>query len=100
MILLHPKLIPFEYDDEIRRHFSAHALEHFDIFCENDRTGIFLAECGYGIAIMPEFCIPEDLRNVQVHPFESRRFALEYGLAAAKDLQKPGLQFLVENLHC
>lgn len=100
LILLHPKLIPFEYDDEIRRRFSAHALEHFDIFCENDRTAIFLAECGYGIAIMPEFCIPENLRDVQVHPFENLRFTFEYGLAVAKDLKKPGLRFLAENLHC
>lgn len=96
--MLHPKLIPFEYDDEIRKRFSAHSLEHFDIFCENDRAGIFLAECGYGISVMPEFCIPEGLDSVLVQPFEGQNFTLEYGIAYAKDTPKAGLRFLVENL--
>lgn len=99
LILLHPKLVPFENKDEIRAQFSAHGLEHFDILCENDRTGIFLAECGYGVCIVPEFCIPDTVQGVNIYPFEQRRYTFEYGMAFSKDMRKAGLQFLAKHLH-
>lgn len=80
LITLHPKIVPFDYANKMREKMIDHGLTHLDIHCENDQSGILLAECGYGIAIFPEFCIPALSRQLVKRPFEKEHFSLEYGL--------------------
>lgn len=80
IITLHPKSIPFEYPDQLREQIMEHNFTHFDIHCENDQAGILLAECGYGVVIFPELCIPDLPDCLEKRPFEKSRFCLDYGL--------------------
>lgn len=80
LITMHPKSIPFEYPNKIRDSIFEHGLTHLDIHCENDQSALLLAECGFGIAILPEFYIPQRLSPLVKIPFEKDSFILEYGI--------------------
>lgn len=80
LITLHPKLIPFEYSDELRNILFEHRSRHLDIHCENSQAGILMAECGFGIAIFPEFCIPKLPDSMVKIPFEKNTFSIKYGI--------------------
>lgn len=103
LITLHPKLIPFEYSDELRNMLFAHRSRHLDIHCENDQSGILLAECGFGIAIFPQFCIPQLPENLVKIPFEKKAFSIKYGITYHKKMKnqciKDFLDILKSNSH-
>ncbi|HIZ47940.1 MAG TPA: LysR family transcriptional regulator [Candidatus Gemmiger excrementavium] len=84
VLTLHPKLVPFEQTNRLRDWIIEHSLNHMDIHCENDRAGILLAQCGYGVALFPEF-YAQDLPDTMVRrPFEPESAPLPYGLACRK----------------
>lgn len=85
LIVLHPKFIPFEYSDGMRDRIMTHGATHLDIPCENDQAGIFLAECGFGTVIFPEFCIPPLPDTLTMRPFEKNAFFLDYGITYHKN---------------
>lgn len=63
LIILHPKMIPFKYGSEVQENIRRRSTDHLDIVCENDQAGIAMAAAGYGIAILPDFCIPKDVNH-------------------------------------
>lgn len=85
IITLHPKLVPFEYPNRIRDKILNHGMNHLDIHCENDQSGILYASCGYGIAILPEICVADIPDTLVKRPFEPESFSLEYGVACPAD---------------
>lgn len=86
LITLHPKTIPFEYADRMRDSIIRHGFTHVDIYCENDQACIFLAECGFGAAILPDFCIPPLPPELIKIPFEKDSLFMEYGITYRSDL--------------
>lgn len=87
LITLHPKLVPFEYSNEMRNMLFEHRIRHLDIHCENDQAGILMAECGFGIAVFPEFCIPELPESMIKIPFEKNSFSIKYGITYHKKVK-------------
>lgn len=87
LITLHPKLVPFEYSNEMRNMLFEHRIHHLDIHCENDQAGILMAECGFGIAVFPEFCIPELPESMIKIPFEKNSFSIKYGITYHKKVK-------------
>lgn len=84
VLTLHPKLVPFEQTNRLRDWIIEHSLNHMDIHCENDRAGILLAQCGYGVALFPEF-YAADLPDTLVRRlFEPDGGTLDYGVACRK----------------
>lgn len=81
LIVLHPKMIPFKYGNEVGEQIQRHAEKHLDIFCENDQVGIAMALAGYGVAILPEFCIPQELMHSNVKNLKlCENEEMEYGV--------------------
>lgn len=87
LITLHPKLVPFEYSNEMRNMLFEHRIHHLDIHCENNQAGILMAECGFGIAVFPEFCIPELPESMIKIPFEKNSFSIKYGITYHKKVK-------------
>ena len=84
ILTLHPKMVPFEQSNRLRDWIIDHGLNHMDIHCESDRAGILLAECGYGVALFPEF-YTVDLPDTMVRrPFEPSCTPLSFGIACHK----------------
>ncbi len=84
ILTLHPKMVPFEQSNRLRDWIIEHSLNHLDIHCESDRAGILLAECGYGVALFPEF-YTVDLPDTMVRlPFEPDCAPLTFGVACRK----------------
>lgn len=84
ILTLHPKMVPFEHSSRMRDWIIDHGLNHMDIHCESDRAGILLAECGYGVALFPEF-YTVDLPDTMVRrPFEPSCTPLSFGIACHK----------------
>lgn len=55
-----------------------------DIHCESDRAGILLAECGYGVALFPEFYTQDLPATLVRRPFEPGSSGLTFGVACRK----------------
>lgn len=84
ILTLQPKMVPFEGSGRLRDWIIDHGLNHMDIHCESDRSGILLAECGYGVALFPEF-YTQDLPDTLVRrPFEPGGGTLTFGVACRK----------------
>ena len=84
ILTLHPRMVPFEQSSRLRDWIIAHGQNQMDIHCESDRAGILLAECGYGVAIFPEF-YTEDLPDTLVRrPFAPDCPPVPFGLACRK----------------
>lgn len=98
LITLHPKLIPFEYSDELRNMLFEHRISHLDIHCENDQAGILMAECGFGIAVFPEFCIPKLPDSMIKIPFEKNSFSIKYGITYHKKIKNQCVKDFLEIL--
>lgn len=84
ILTLHPKMVPFDHSGKLRDWIMNHGQNHMDIHCESDRAGILLAECGYGVALFPEF-YTDDLPDTLVRrPFEPDCTPLAFGIACHK----------------
>ena len=84
ILTLHPRMVPFEQSSRLRDWIIAHGQNQMDIHCESDRAGILLAECGYGVAVFPEF-YTEDLPDTLVRrPFAPDCPPVPFGLACRK----------------
>lgn len=95
LITLHPRFIPFQYGNRLQEQLSIHAQAHFNLMCENDQAGILLASSGYGIAILPEFCIPSYLNDLSILPIEEET-TIDYGIAYRKDVKETFIKFFIE----
>lgn len=84
ILTLQPKMVPFEGSGRLRDWVIDHGLNHMDIHCESDRSGILLAECGYGVALFPEFYTQELPDTLVRRPFEPGGGTLTFGVACRK----------------
>lgn len=99
LITLHPKFVPFQYGNKLQEKITLHSLSHFNIACENDQAGILLAKSGYGIAILPEFCIPANSKNLITLPIANEDYKIDYGIAYHKNLKVDYIKYFISNFH-
>lgn len=95
LITLHPKYIPFQYGNKLQEKITLHSQSHFHISCENDQVGILLAKCGYGVAIFPEFCIPDNSNHLIAIPLEDEKCNIDYGIAYHKNTKIDYIRYLI-----
>lgn len=97
LITLHPRFIPFQYGNRLQEKLTIHAQSHTHIKCENDQAALLLASSGYGIAILPEFCLPKPLNNLISIPI-TEETTIEYGIAYRKNIREPFIKYFVKNV--
>ena len=95
-ILMHPKLVPAQLGNKMSAKLLPNSAEHFNILCENDQTGVLLARCGYGVAVMPELCLPMKLDGLNVIPVDDPSVNIEYGLAYHRNVKNDYLREFVK----
>ncbi|MEI3580541.1 MAG: substrate-binding domain-containing protein [Acutalibacteraceae bacterium] len=59
MIRMGNAYVPFNTGNPLTRLVQLHELSNRDIYCDDDRMMMSLAKAGYGIAVLPGYCIPE-----------------------------------------
>lgn len=81
-IVLHPKLIPYRYGNRTQEKIQKRSQTQRDIMCENDQAGLAMAAAGYGVSILPEFCIPRkiDTYGLVKIPLKENE-DIEYGIS-------------------
>lgn len=83
LLLLNQRLIPFTQGNLLQEKLVLHSQDNYHFICENSQTSELLAQCGYGIAILPEFCIDTTLDNCRILPITDQR-EIQYGIAYNK----------------
>ena len=84
LITLHPKFIPFQVSNALQKEILVYLQSNPGIRCEDDQEAITLAQAGYGIAILPGFCLPPDgLPGLTVMPVQAGK-EIDYGFVYAK----------------
>lgn len=78
LITLPPKCIPFIRGNKFQEFLALHSQDHIHVVSENEGESILLVKCGYGIALLPGFAIPED-EELACVPMENTE-NIEYGL--------------------
>ncbi|MGO1044815.1 LysR family transcriptional regulator [Clostridioides difficile] len=99
LIILNPKFIPFQHGNILQEKIALHSQNHFNIVCENDQASILLANCGYGIAILPEHCIPTESDGFIIRPIIEEAI-IEYGIAYQKNVKEKYIRFFIDNFTC
>lgn len=99
LITLHPKFIPFQYGNRLQEKITLHSQSHFNIACENDQTCILLAKCGYGIAILPEFCISTIYSSLIKLPIADEKYITDYGIAYQKNTKIDNIKYFINNFY-
>lgn len=94
LLVLHPKLIPFSYENAMQEKISLHTKTHPDIFCENISSCLLLAKSGYGTAILPAFYIPPVLEDAVKIPLKEHG-SIQYGIAYHSKRREPYLRRFV-----
>lgn len=97
LITLHPKFIPFQYGNKLQEKIALHSQSHFNITCENDQAGILLAKSGYGVAILPEFCIPANAKDLITLPMANGDYRIDYGIAYHKAPKIDYIRYFINN---
>lgn len=64
LITLHQRLLPFRGNDKFQQQVMTYIHSHIHLSCENDRAALLLAQCGYGVAMLPEFYLPLQLNEL------------------------------------
>lgn len=98
LITLYPKFIPFQYGNKLQEKIMLHSQAHFTIVCENDQAAVLLAKCGYGIAILPEFCIPFAEHDLYALPISNGAYRMDYGIAYHKNTKTEYVSYLVNRM--
>ena len=94
LITLNPKFIPFQHGNVLQAKIALHSQDNFNIVCENDQASILLAKSGYGVAILPEHCIPENIKDVKISPIEEQN-PIEYGIAYQKKSKEKYIKYFL-----
>jgi DNA-binding transcriptional LysR family regulator len=96
LITLHPDLIPFQYKDKVQQKLTFHSQQHLGFICENDQVGILLAKSGYGIAILPAYCISADIKDIIAIPIQEQE-TMEYGIAYQSKPKEKYIKYFIDN---
>ncbi len=81
LITLHPKVIPYQYGNRLQEKIRLYNQKHVHTMAESDSEAVLLAKSGYGIAILPEFSIPDAIPGLTSIPINEGE-SMEYGIAA------------------
>ena len=79
LITLPPKNVPFIKGNQFQEALALHAQDHMHIVSENENESVLLAKCGYGIALLPGFLLPQNDDVVVCIPIDHTK-NIEYGL--------------------
>lgn len=96
LIILRPKLIPFQYGNKLQEKITLHSQHHFNMMCENDQEAMLLVRSGYGVAILPEFCISANMVGLAVIPIEGPK-EMDYGIAYYNKPKENHIRCFIEN---
>ena len=93
LIRMNNSFVPFNTGNPLTRLIEVHGLQGRDIHCDDDRLMMSLAKAGYGVAILPGYCIPSyaeqiGLRCITIE--ESQK--LVYGAAVHRGREKKSLE--------
>ena len=77
LITLPPRCVPFEKGNKFQEYLALHAQDHIHIVSEDEAESVLLAKCGYGMALLPGFVIPDDKEVVCVPVADTKN--IEYG---------------------
>lgn len=78
-----PKMVPFDIEnpviDKLNHHFSV----HHDRMIDNESDGFPLVQAGYGIMVIPEYCVPLDvdilgIKAVPITDFQKFSYGMIY----------------------
>lgn len=97
LITLHPKFVPFQYGNKLQEKIALHSQSHFNIVCENDQAGILLAKSGYGVAILPGFCIPANSKDLITLPIANEDYRMDYGIAYQKNPKVDYIKYFINH---
>ena len=81
LITLHPRFIPFHSGNILQEYLALHSQAHADIICENDAVSILMAQCGYGVSVLPGYYIPAALKDLAAIPIidsEPKDYGITY----------------------
>lgn len=78
-ITLPPRCVPFESGNKLQESLTLHGQNHMHIISEGEQESILLAKCGYGIALLPGFCIPKEETGIVTIPITGTK-NIEYGV--------------------
>ncbi|GAU75606.1 LysR family transcriptional regulator [Fusibacter sp. 3D3] len=95
LIRLSPRLIPNQYKAKPHENLILDFQDELGFICENDQVAILLAKADYGIAILPEFCIPIDTKDIVIIPIQEQVTA-EYGIAYQSKPKEKYIQYFIE----
>lgn len=95
-----PKFLPFQSGNQLQEKIILHSQSHFNLMCENDQAAVLLARCGYGVAILPEFFIPQQSDELIVLPLAGEEDTMDYGIAYHKSKETDWVKYLVRNFCC
>lgn len=79
LITLPPRCIPFQKGNQFQEYLTLHAQDHAHIVSEGEAESILLVKCGYGIALLPGFLIPDDETVVAIPVADTMN--IEYGFS-------------------
>lgn len=91
--------VPFQYGNKLQEKIALHSQSHFNITCENDQAAILLAKSGYGVAILPEFCIPANSKDLITLPIANEDYRIDYGIAYHKAPKIDYIKYFINNFH-
>lgn len=97
LITLNSKFIPFKQGNMLQENLTLHSEYGFNIVCESDIEAIQLTKAGYGIAILPETSIPNDIEGLSMKLI-SEQISSDYGIAYPKDTDNERVRYFVENI--
>lgn len=96
IIAMSSAYVPFNTGNPVTRLIQLHELHSKDIHCDDDRMMMSLAGSGYGIAILPGYCIPEyaELIGLSYVPIIENQ-KLVYGIATHKGKLKESYEYFL-----
>lgn len=93
LISMHLRFIPFHDNNQLQLDLLAYAQNHDHIPCENEQTAVLLAQCGYGIAVLPDFLLPDNIGDLTILPI-NRAAYINYGFLYQS--KEPHCKFFME----
>ena len=93
LIRMSNSFVPFNTGNPLTRLIEVHGLQGRDIHCDDDRLMMSLAKAGYGVAILPGYCIPTYAEQIGLRciPIEESQ-KLVYGAAVHRGREKKSLE--------
>ena len=96
VIGLNRAFVPSATENKVTKLMQLHHLKSRDILCEDDRLALSLCKAGYGIAVLPSYCIPEyfDAIGLACVPIKESQLII-YGMITRKEEQKEYYRYFI-----